>query len=94
METASLFLGISLSGNENTFSKNHEIPHALPTILCSLLASQALVADQKTMEQNQMFFILIDDWGWKDVGYNGSPFYETPEIDKLSKEWPVRHVCC
>jgi len=30
-------------------------------------------------------FILIDDMGWKDVGCNGSKFYETPNIDALSR---------
>lgn len=32
-------------------------------------------------------FILIDDFGWYDVGYNGSKFYETPRMDQLAKEW-------
>ena len=31
-------------------------------------------------------FILIDDMGWMDVGYNGSPFYETPNIDRLASQ--------
>lgn len=31
-------------------------------------------------------FILVDDFGWKDVSYNGSKFYETPNIDQLAKE--------
>ncbi|WP_442509211.1 sulfatase-like hydrolase/transferase [Novipirellula sp. SH528] len=31
-------------------------------------------------------FILIDDFGWQDIGYNGSTIYETPRIDKLSRE--------
>ncbi|NWK55260.1 sulfatase [Verrucomicrobiaceae bacterium N1E253] len=34
-----------------------------------------------------VLFVLIDDFGWKDVGYNGSTFYETPELDKLSKDF-------
>ncbi len=34
-----------------------------------------------------VLFILIDDFGWMDVGYNGSTFYETPQMDELSKEW-------
>ena len=30
-----------------------------------------------------VIFILVDDLGWKDLGYSGSDFYETPNIDKL-----------
>ncbi|KKM86777.1 hypothetical protein LCGC14_1275550, partial [marine sediment metagenome] len=28
--------------------------------------------------------ILIDDLGWADVGYQGSTFYKTPNIDRLA----------
>jgi arylsulfatase A-like enzyme len=28
--------------------------------------------------------LLVDDLGWKDVGFNGSRFYETPNIDRLA----------
>ncbi|MGI8988315.1 MAG: sulfatase [Bryobacteraceae bacterium] len=31
-------------------------------------------------------FILIDDMGWRDVSYNGSAFYETPNIDRLASQ--------
>ena len=30
--------------------------------------------------------ILIDDYGWRDTGYNGSKYYETPNIDRLARE--------
>jgi len=30
-------------------------------------------------------FIFIDDMGWTDLGYMGSEYYETPNIDKLAK---------
>jgi arylsulfatase A-like enzyme len=30
--------------------------------------------------------ILADDLGWKDVGYQGSDFYETPSIDRLAAD--------
>lgn len=29
-------------------------------------------------------FIFIDDMGWRDVGFMGSQYYETPNIDKLA----------
>lgn len=35
-------------------------------------------------EPMNVVFILVDDYGWKDVSYNGSTFYETPNIDKLA----------
>ncbi|HBE42251.1 MAG TPA: hypothetical protein DDW27_13785 [Bacteroidales bacterium] len=31
-------------------------------------------------------FILIDDMGWKDLGYMGSEYYETPNIDRLAAQ--------
>lgn len=38
------------------------------------------------MNQPNFVFILIDDMGWKDIGCNGSEFYETPNIDRLAAE--------
>lgn len=38
-------------------------------------------------ENKQNFvFILVDDLGWTDLGYSGSTFYETPNIDALSQK--------
>ncbi len=34
-------------------------------------------------------FILIDDLGWKDLGFMGSSYYETPHIDALASEGMV-----
>ncbi len=33
-----------------------------------------------------LLFIYLDDFGWKDAGYMGSDFYETPNIDRLASE--------
>ncbi len=38
-----------------------------------------------TEEKQNFLFILVDDLGWTDLGYSGSTFYETPNIDALSK---------
>ncbi|MDZ8117023.1 sulfatase [Pontiella agarivorans] len=56
------------------------------TVLIVLSAFTASSFGENPSRPN-VLFILIDDFGWKDVGYNGSTFYETPQIDKLSKEW-------
>lgn len=36
-----------------------------------------------------IIYINIDDLGWKDVGFMGSSYFETPNIDKLSTEGMV-----
>ena len=30
--------------------------------------------------------IYIDDYGWRDVGFNGSKYYETPHADRIARE--------
>ncbi len=38
-----------------------------------------------------VILIFADDLGWKDVGYNGSDFNETPHLDRMAKEGMVFH---
>ncbi len=45
-----------------------------------------LGACQPEEQPPNILFILVDDLGWNDVGYNGSAFYETPHIDGLADE--------
>jgi len=40
---------------------------------------------QKAKQPN-FIFILADDLGWKDVGFMGCEFFETPNIDRLAKQ--------
>ncbi len=38
-----------------------------------------------------ILLIYIDDLGWKDVGYMGSLYYETPNVDRLASQGIVLH---
>ena len=38
----------------------------------------------KKEERTNFVFILVDDLGWKDLACYGSPFHETPHIDRLA----------
>ncbi len=40
-------------------------------------------------EHPNIVLIFADDLGWSDVGYQGSDFYETPNIDRLASEGMV-----
>ena len=42
--------------------------------------------DEASGEKPNFVFILIDDLGWKDLGFMGSQYYETPNIDKLADQ--------
>jgi arylsulfatase A-like enzyme len=51
--------------------------------LATLAAAPALRAQPKPLN---FVFILIDDMGWRDVSYNGSELFETPNIDRLAAQ--------
>jgi len=40
-------------------------------------------------ERPNILFVYIDDMGWKDTGFAGSDFYETPHLDRLAGEGMV-----
>ncbi|WP_417847697.1 sulfatase [Thalassoglobus sp.] len=50
-----------------------------------LLFSGSLSPCEAAEKPNIVFF-YIDDLGWADVGFMGSEFYETPNIDQLAAE--------
>eukprot|EP00752_Nemacystus_decipiens_P013736 g12189.t1 len=56
----------------------------IPLTACGTTGSASLPASEPAEPMNVVFF-LVDDYGWKDVSYNGSKFYETPNIDKLAE---------
>ena len=50
---------------------------------CSVLLSLSVFA--QNARQPNIVLVLADDLGWKDVSYQGSDFYETPNFDRLAK---------
>jgi arylsulfatase A-like enzyme len=58
----------------------------LPRFLLSfaLLACSVLPRPSEAAPPN-VLFIYLDDFGWKDAGFAGSDFYETPHLDALAE---------
>jgi arylsulfatase A len=48
-----------------------------------LLATLATIAADK---RPNIVFFLVDDLGWKDLSCQGSTYYQTPNIDRLSRQ--------
>ena len=40
----------------------------------------------QTSKKPNIIFVLVDDLGYADVGFNGSKYFETPNLDALAKE--------
>ncbi len=59
--------------------------HSVAFLVAWLIASFSIGSDRP---QN-VVFVLVDDLGWSDVGYNGSSVYETPNVDRPAREGMV-----
>lgn len=57
-------------------------------LLCLLVPILAFQSATAAARPN-ILFIFLDDYGWKDAGFMGSDFYETPNIDRLASEGMV-----
>ncbi|WP_375585820.1 sulfatase [Cyclobacterium xiamenense] len=53
------------------------------------LLPQFIWAQVREGSPPNVLFILVDDLGYQDLGFTGSRFYETPNIDKLASEGMV-----
>ncbi len=51
----------------------------IPLFLC-------FIGCEPIPKKPNVVFILVDDLGWKDLGYMGSNFYETPRVDEFSEQ--------
>lgn len=58
----------------------------LPLLLAALACCQrSTEAKTDPVQPPNILLILIDDMGWKDVGFAGSDYYYTPNIDSLAR---------
>ncbi len=64
------------------------MPSRLLLPLAALLAGVSALAAAATRPPN-IVLIFADDLGWKDVGYQGHDFHETPNIDRLARQGMV-----
>ncbi len=46
----------------------------------------ALALSSSGFAKPNIVLIYIDDYGWRDAGFNGSKFYETPNADRIARE--------
>lgn len=53
-------------------------------LLAGLLSLAAVAAEPA--DKPNLIYILADDLGWGDVGFNGNPFVETPALDRIAAE--------
>ena len=58
-------------------------------IALSLTVATKTALSANSSKKPNIILFLIDDLGWKDVGFMGSKYYETPNIDKLAKSGMV-----
>lgn len=57
----------------------------LPLLFILLGTTPKQNKDEKKLLKPNIIFIVVDDLGWRDVGFMGSRFYETPNIDRIAR---------
>lgn len=55
-------------------------------IFTAIAVAAMFVSSTNAAERPNIVLVFADDLGWKDVGYQGSDFMETPVLDALAKE--------
>ena len=58
-------------------------------VLGSLMSCNKAMMSKKSTPPPNVVLIFIDDLGWKDLGFMGSDYYETPNLDAFVKQGMV-----
>ncbi|MCK0134878.1 sulfatase [Arenibacter sp. S6351L] len=62
------------------------LPAIVLAIMCSILSCKSPKENHQNKALPNIVLINVDDLGWKDLGFMGSEYYETPNLDALAKE--------
>ncbi len=77
----------------NTQSKKSMILKNITMLLVFLMATSSTnirnPIEITKIQKPNILFILVDDLGYHDLGFTGSKYYETPNIDALAKRGTV-----
>jgi arylsulfatase A len=77
------------SRSKSILSRRRHLCLALALLLATFFSSPSFAAkpplDQTARLPNFVMF-YIDDMGWRDVGFAGNDFIETPHVDRLARE--------
>ena len=65
---------------------NSHFPIVLSALFLAVLTSCQTDIKEDPADQPNIIFILADDLGWADVGFNGAQYYETPNMDLLASK--------
>ena len=52
--------------------------------LALLAGCSATTIKNTDAKRPNIVFVLVDDLGWMDLGYQGSAFYQTPNLDRFA----------
>ncbi len=60
--------------------------HVLACIAVLLPLLYVSTATAENERRPNVLFVFLDDYGWKDLSFMGSDFYETPHLDKIASD--------